>query len=350
MISWKEILIKPNDSLEYAIKVLHEGGVRITLVADKNNKLLGTVTDGDIRRALINKFTMRSEIKLVMNSEPIKATKDFSKKELLQLMTSKGLIHMPIVDENGVICGLETIEHLIESPLYNNPVFIMAGGFGKRLHPLTENIPKPLLRVGNRPIIETIIEQFIDHGFHDFFISIHYKSEQIREYFKDGSQYGVNIHYVHEDKPLGTAGSLGLLPDGLPDLPIIVMNGDLLTNVDFKDLLDFHNNSNTEATMCVREYDIQVPFGVVDIDGGRIAKIREKPIHKFFVNAGIYVLNKNLVDKVDGKCYLDMPDFLENELKSKGINAFPIHEYWLDIGRIEEYTKANQDATTIFNK
>jgi len=349
MISWKEILIKPTDSLEHAIKILAEGGARITLVADKNGKLLGTVTDGDIRRALINKLTMKSKVKIVMNNNPIKASKDFSKQELLQLMTSKSLIHMPIVDENGAICGLEIIEHLIRSPIYKNPVFLMAGGFGKRLHPLTENTPKPLLKIGGKPIIETIIRQFIDHGFNEFYISTHYKSEQIREYFKDGSQYGVNIHYVHEDIPLGTAGSLGLLPVNISGLPIIVMNGDLLTKVDFEDLLDFHNSNESDATMCVREYDVQVPFGVVDIYEGKIGKILEKPLHKFYVNAGIYVLNSNLVKKVDGKSYLDMPDFLENELKNKGINAFPIHEYWQDIGRIEEYKKANHDVLS-FNK
>ena len=349
MISWKELLIKPSDSLEHAIKILHEGGVRITLVTDKNDKLLGTVTDGDIRRALINKLTMKSEVQVVMNNNPVKASKDFSKQELLQLMASKNLIHMPIIDEKGAICGLETIEHLIRSPLYKNPVFLMAGGFGRRLHPLTESTPKPLLKIGGRPIIETIIRQFIDHGFNEFYISTHYKSEQIREYFKDGSQYGVNIHYVHEDTPLGTAGSLGLLPEDISDLPIIVMNGDLITKVDFEDLLDFHNSNESDATMCIREYDVQVPFGVVDIYEGKIGKILEKPLHKFYVNAGIYVLNSNLVKKVDGKSYLDMPDFLENELKNKGINAFPIHEYWQDIGRIEEYKKANNDVLS-FNK
>ena len=150
--------------------------------------------------------------------------------------------------------------------------------------------------------------------------------------------------------PLGTAGSLGLLPDNLPDLPIIVMNGDLLTKVDFRNLLDFHNNNNADATMCIREYDFQVPYGVVALDGCSIREIKEKPIHKFFVNAGIYVLNKNLINKVDGESYLNITDFLEKELDSGGVNAFPIHEYWLDIGRMEEYKKANQDIITIFNK
>jgi dTDP-glucose pyrophosphorylase/CBS domain-containing protein len=351
LISWKKILINPDDSLEYAIQVLHDGGARIVLVVDSNDKLLGTVTDGDIRRALINKLTMTSPIKLVMNKKPINVSQDFSKKDLIKLMTSKGIIHMPILDENGLIVGLETIEHLIQTRIYNNPVFLLAGGFGKRLHPLTEETPKPLLKVGDKPIIETIIQQFIDDGFQNFFISTHYKSEQIKDFFQDGSQYGVDIQYVNEVEPLGTAGSLGLLPKELPDLPILVMNGDLLTKVNFKNLLDFHNNSKSDATMCIREYDVKVPFGVVEINEGEVKKLREKPLHKFFVNAGIYVLNKNLIQKIDGKTYLDMPDFLETQLgeKGKGINAFPIHEYWLDIGRIEEYKKAKQDAS-LFRK
>jgi len=348
LTNWKEILIKPSDSLEHAIKVLHEGGLRIALVVDKHNKLLGTVTDGDIRRALINKLTMKSQITRVMKNDPIKVSKAFSTKELLKLMTSKGLIHMPIVDGNGILFDLKTIDHLIKNPTLKNPIFLMAGGFGKRLRPLTENIPKPLLKVGDKPIIETIIKQFIEQGFHEFYISTHYKSELIREHFKDGSQFGATIHYIHEEIPLGTAGSLGLLPSDIPNLPIIVMNGDLLTKVDFNNLLEFHKFSGADATMCVREYDIQVPFGVVEIKEGKIRKITEKPVQKFFVNAGIYVLNNNLIKKIDGRSYLDMPNFLENELDNQGVNAFPVHEYWLDIGRIEEYKKGNLDAE-LFN-
>jgi NDP-sugar pyrophosphorylase family protein len=312
--------------------------------------LQGTVTDGDIRRALINNLTMSSNISDVMNKQPVTAVKTNSRSHILSLMNSKGLLHMPIIDNHGILCGLETLQDLTEKPSYNNPVFLMAGGFGTRLHPLTKDIPKPLLNVGNKPILETIIERFIDNGFHDFYISTHYKSELIKEYFKNGESYGVDIHYIHENIPLGTAGSLGLLPDNLEDLPVIIMNGDLLTKVDFKDLLDFHNNNSADATMCVREYDFQVPYGVVNVDGCSINSIKEKPVHKFFVNAGIYVLNKTLISKVDGKSYLDMTDFLEKELENGGVNAFPIHEYWLDIGRMDEYKKANSDALSMFNE
>ena len=348
--SWSEVVIKLTDNLGKAIEVLEESGLRIALVVDKDNKLYGTLTDGDIRRAIMSGMTMSGAISDVMNKFPITANKIDSKEHILSLMNDMSILHIPIVDDTGVVCGLETLQKMLEKPSYDNPVFLMAGGFGTRLHPLTKNIPKPLLEVGDKPILETIIEQFIDHGFHDFYISTHFKSEQVRNYFKNGEQHGVSIHYIHEDTPLGTAGSLGLLPDNLPDLPIIMMNGDLLTKVNFKHLLDFHCNNNADATMCVREYDFQVPYGVVAIDGCSIRGITEKPIQKFFVNAGIYILNRNLINKVDGESFLNMTDFLEKELDCGGVNAFPIHEYWLDIGRIEEYEKANQDVNTVFNK
>ena len=348
MDDWRKVLLTPKDSLERTIKVLHEGGCRIALVADKFGMLLGTVTDGDIRRALINQLTMESPVSLIMNGNPITVDDKINNKEILSLMSDQSLLHMPIIDKDGILCGLETLQHLIESPICDNPIFLMAGGFGTRLHPLTKDTPKPLLKVGNKPILEMIIEQFINYGFHNFYISTHFKSEQIRDYFKDGELHNISIKYVHEDSPLGTAGSLGLLPDDLPDLPIIVMNGDLLTKVDFKNLFNFHCEHNSEATMCVREYDFQVPYGVVEIDDYNIKGITEKPAHKFFVNAGIYVLNRSLINKVDGKSCLDMTDFLEKELNNGGVNAFPIHEYWLDIGQMEEYEKANREFSTVF--
>jgi dTDP-glucose pyrophosphorylase/predicted transcriptional regulator len=340
--NWSEILIKTTDTIEKAVQVLHESGARIVLVVSDDKKLQGTVTDGDVRRALMKKLIMTSKVTKAMNKRPVTAKKSDSHKQVLMTMSNRGLLHMPIVDEDGRLCGLETLQSLIEKPSYDNPVFLMAGGFGTRLYPLTKEMPKPLLNVGNQPILETILLQFVEAGFYNFFISIHFKPEMIRKYFGDGSSWGVNIQYIHEDAPLGTAGSLGLLPDSLPDLPIIIMNGDLLTRVNFENLLDFHDNHNGIATMCIREYDFQVPYGVVEIDDYRITSIKEKPVHKFFVNAGIYVLDRGLIKKVDGKSNLNMPDFLE-ELGNGCVNAFPIHEYWLDIGHINEYERANQD-------
>ena len=349
MKDWTKVTLKTSDSLETAIKVLHEVGLQIALVIDKKGKLLGTITDGDIRSAIIKQSTMKSPVSLIMNSNPLTINDKVKNEDILSLMTDKGLLHMPILNKDGTLCGLETLQHLIEKPIYDNPVFLMAGGFGTRLHPLTKETPKPLLKIGSKPILEMIIEQFISHGFHNFYISTHFKSEQIRNYFKNGEIHNITIQYLHEDKPLGTAGSLGLLPDNLPDLPIIVMNGDLLTKVDFINLLDFHYDHDSEATMCVREYAFQVPYGVVQIDNYNIKEIKEKPVHKFFVNAGIYVLNKTLINKLDGKSYLDMTDLLDKELINEKVNAFPIHEYWLDIGKIEEYERANREVFTEFN-
>ena len=237
------------------------------------------------------------------------------------------------------------------SSKFHNPVFLMAGGFGKRLHPMTNDTPKPLLKVGDKPILEMILKQFIDAGFHNFYISTHYKAEMIREYFGNGDKWNVSIQYIHEEKPLGTAGALGLLPKDLLELPILVMNGDLLTKVNYKHLLDFHIEQGGEATMCAREYDIQVPYGVVEVEEQRVKSIIEKPVHKFYINAGIYVLNSAKVKSIDGDSYLDMPNLL-NKLVSdndENIGMFPIHEYWLDIGRMDEFQQAQSEYFGVFN-
>jgi len=340
---WTEVLLNPSDTLETAIEVLHAGGARIALVVDSNLKLLGTITDGDIRRALIQHVTMEQEIYAVMNKNPTTASISEPVNSILSAMKRKGVLHIPLVDKAGTLVGLETIEHLLEEKKYDNPVFLMAGGFGKRLHPLTENRPKPLLNVGDRPILELIITQFIDAGFHRFYISTHYKAEMIRDYFGDGSKWGGSIEYLHEDQPLGTAGSLGLLPDNLSEHPILMMNGDLLTKINYRHLLDFHNEQDGLATMCVREYDFQVPYGVVDIQNQQLSHIIEKPVHKFFVNAGIYVIEPELLNSIDGVAYLDMPNFLESQIKrGQKVSVFPIHEYWMDIGRMDEYEQAHK--------
>ncbi len=337
------ILLKPQDDLEKAIKVLHAGGMRIALVVDDANKLLGTITDGDIRRALLRHVDMDELVTDVMNSNPSTASIDDSRDSILTMMKNRDLLHMPIVDANNSVVGLETLQHLIDKIKYENPVFLMAGGFGKRLSPLTNDTPKPLLNVGTKPILETILNQFIEYGFHDFYISTHYKANMVTDYFGDGSKWDVNINYIHEDEPLGTAGALGLLPDELPDLPIIMMNGDLLTKVNFEHLLRFHNEHNNIATMSVCKYDFQVPYGVVEHDGHIIKDIVEKPIQNFFINAGIYVLNRCLLNCIDGNSYIDMPHFLKEQInKGEKISTFPLHEYWLDIGRMEEYEQAHE--------
>jgi NDP-sugar pyrophosphorylase family protein len=210
----------------------------------------------------------------------------------------------------------------------------MAGGFGKRLKPLTDEIPKPMLKVGTKPILENILNQFIEAGFFNFYISTHYKPEVVSEYFGDGSDWGVSIKYIHEEKPLGTAGGLGLLPRNVINLPMLMMNGDLLTKVDFKELLDFHLKEGGDATVCVREYDLQVPYGVIETTGKYVTSIVEKPIYKFFVNAGIYVLDPSVLDTIDGAAYLDMPNLLGKKISDSGqVNMFPVQilvRHWAD--------------------
>ena len=224
-------------------------------------------------------------------------------------------------------------------------VILLAGGFGTRLRPLTDNCPKPLLKLGGKPILETIVESFISFGFHQFYISTHYMPDTIKEYFGDGSQWGVDIHYVHENEPLGTGGSLGLLPDTLPDLPILMMNGDLLTKIDFVQLLKYHETYQPVCTMCVREDEYKVPYGVVEADGMKITSLVEKPTHKYFINAGVYVVSRKMVSAVTSNTRIDMTELIEQRLKnSEFISMFPVHEYWLDIGQKVDYYQAQKDV------
>ena len=349
MFDWKASILKPDDTMDKAIQILDHVSLRIVMVSDEKDRLLGTITDGDIRRALILHHGMDTCLIDIMYKNPSVAFIEDGREAILAMMKSKDILQVPILDVDRRIVGLETLQNLIEVDKQDNLVFLMAGGFGTRLQPLTDDTPKPLLKVGNKPILETILNQFIEAGFHNFFISTHYKADMVSEYFGDGSQWGVNIQYVHEDSPLGTAGSLGLLPLGLLDLPIMVMNGDLLTNVDFENLLNFHNEKGGVATMCAREYDFQVPYGVIKSVEQKITSIVEKPTHKFFVNAGIYVIEPSLLESVDGNSYLDMPHLLEMQIKQGlQVNMFPLHEYWLDIGQIGQFEQAQLDSKSLF--
>ncbi|WP_458777051.1 nucleotidyltransferase family protein [Desulforhopalus sp. 52FAK] len=345
MCSWVNSTLKENETMARAIDVLNSEALRIVLVVDGNKRLLGTITDGDIRRALSRSCSMSTTLHEIMNHKPSVALVSDERSKILNLMKARDLLHIPLLDQNECLVGLETLQNLTEKPSYENVVFLMAGGFGKRLHPLTLDVPKPLLKVGNKPILETILEQFIESGFSNFCISTHYKAEMVREYFGSGEKWGVNIAYVYEEEPRGTAGALGLFPKSCSDLPVIVMNGDLLTKLNHKSLLNFHSEQGGIATMCVREYDFQVPYGVIATDGKKITDIIEKPVHTFFVNAGIYVLNMELVRRVNGIEYLDMPELLSQCIvQNEVVNMFPVHEYWLDIGNMPDYRKANSES------
>ena len=344
MKHWEAALVRPGTTLEKAIKVLDRAALRIVLVVDNQQKLLGTMTDGDLRRALIKHQPLDTAVEKVMNPQPKVATLDWSRERLLHVMEQQQVLQLPIVDEQYRIIGLESLHELLNQQTHDNPVFLMAGGFGTRLRPLTNDCPKPMLKVGDKPILQVILESFVKAGFHRFYISTHYMPEMIREHFGDGSQWGVSIQYIHEDEPLGTGGALGLLPRDEIDQPLFVMNGDLLTTLNFQSLLQFHEAHPASATMCVREYEYQVPYGVIESQGHHITSMVEKPLQRFFVNAGIYLLDPVLIQRVSHNHRIDMPTVLENEIADdRKINMFPIHEYWLDIGRMEEFARAQKD-------
>ena len=343
---WRKALLDCGADVTTAAEVLTSSSMRIVLVVDKENRLLGTITDGDIRRALMAGSAMSSLATSVMQKNPIAVNQGDSGRKALQIMREKDLLHLPVLDAKGVVVGLETVRDLLFKEQRPNPVLLMAGGFGKRLYPLTREVPKPLLPVGEKPILQTILEQLAEGGFSQFFLAVHYRSEQVRAHFGDGSNWGVRIEYLEERQPLGTAGALSLLDRTMIDAPLLMMNGDLLTRLDFGQLVDYHSEHGGLATMCVREYDFQIPYGVVHGDGDQVTDIIEKPVQKFFVNAGIYILEPELLGQCRPDEAIDMPDLLRQVVNDgRKVSMFPIHEYWLDIGRMEEYERAQVEGS-----
>lgn len=341
-------MVSPQTPILDTLEIIDRNARQIALVADENDKLLGTVTDGDIRRGLLKGKALQDPIAMVMNSFPTVASPYDTRENILALMKIKQIQQIPIVDEDGRITHVEVLNDLLRPLKKENWVVLMAGGLGTRLYPLTHDCPKPLLKVGNKPLLETILQSFIDQGFHKFFISVKYKAEMIQEYFGDGSHWGVTIQYLKEKESLGTAGALSLLPE-IPSEPFFVMNGDLLTKVNFDQLLDFHKTYRAQATMCVREYDHQIPYGVVTLDKQRLISMEEKPTQRFFVNAGIYVLSPKVLEKIPHNQFFDMPSLFDLLMKEEGQTiAFPIREYWLDIGRMADFEQANIEFAEVF--
>lgn len=348
MKDWKNSLVPATSTIKNAIEIIDKSALQIGLVVDENQKLLGTVTDGDIRRGIIRAVELESPVTQIMSTSPIVAKVDESREEVISYMKRYSIRHIPILDHDRRVVGLTILQSLLQPDRIDNPVVLMAGGLGTRLRPLTEDCPKPMLKIGDKPLLETTIDRFIEYGFHHFYICVNYKADKIKSFFGDGDDRGVNIHYIHETKPLGTAGALSLLPD-LPEMPFIVMNADLLTKVDFKHLLDFHSTHNASATMCIRTYDFQVPYGVVNVNDHHITGIDEKPVHSFFVNAGIYVLNKSVIKHIPPDTTFDMPDLFDTIMKDEITVAFPIREYWMDIGQIDDFQQADGDFHDVFS-
>lgn len=348
MKEWQKILVSPDASILETIAVIDQGAMQIAFVADAEGHLLGAVSDGDVRRAILRNIPMSTQVRQIMNINPVAAGKDVTREQLQAMMNQAGIRQIPIVDEKNRVLRVETWQDTLQSLQKTNPVILMAGGAGKRLGALTASCPKPMLKVGDKPILQTILESFIECGFNNFYFSVNYHADMIMNHFGDGRQWGVQIRYLRETTPLGTAGALGLLPE-IPTEPMIVMNGDILTKVNFEQLLHFHAEMEGYATMCIREYQTQVPYGVVEVDNHKLSAIREKPVQHFFVSAGIYVLNPSVLNFLPQNKRVDMPDLFRTILDTQAETAvFPIREYWIDIGRMDDYERANDDYTGVF--
>jgi dTDP-glucose pyrophosphorylase len=341
-------VVAEDTALIETLRRIDQGNLQLAVV-ERDGKIVGTVTDGDVRRALLGGVSLDASVERVMNRTPIVAPAGISDAAALTLMRRHSIHQLPIVDAAGRVIEVKLIDDLAVLPASDeNWVILMAGGLGSRLKPLTNEMPKPLLRIGDKPILETVLTGFIKAGFGKFFISINYKAEMIRDYFGDGSAWGVEISYLEERERLGTAGALSLLPQR-PTQPFFVMNGDLLTTVNFEQMLKYHREHKAFSTVCVREHSITVPFGVVDFDDHRLVGIREKPTQKFFVNAGVYLLDPGVLDHLDANETVDMPTLIERTIaQGKSSVGFPLREYWIDVGRLDDLQRASDEFQRIF--
>ena len=340
---WKYSIIEPDSIIKDAMEVINTTNKGLALVVDSNFQLAGVVSDGDIRRGLLSGNEITDPVKNIMKLDPLVISNKESEEEILKVMKEREIYSIPIL-EGSKIVDLKVMKDIKIPDTSNNPVFIMAGGFGRRLGDLTLDLPKPLLRIGKKPILERILDSFIDSGFKRFYISTYYLSEKIVEHFGDERFREVDITYIHEEEPLGTGGALRLLPRQEIDTSFIMMNADILSNLNFGTFLKYHQQNKGIATMCVREYLHTIPYGVVESQENIVSKIVEKPTNSYFINAGIYALEPEFLDSLEGSGKIDMPDLIESYIKKDmNIVAFPIHEYWLDIGSREDYNRAQVD-------
>ena len=316
-------------------------------MVDEQLQLIGTVTDGDIRRGIIRGADRTSPIESLMNRHPITAAQNTPDDELLFLMTNRSIKHLPVVDRQMHVVRLVQLKDLISRKPRPNMAVIMAGGLGSRLGEITRDTPKPLLPVGGRPILAIIIEQLRRHGIENVFVSINYKAEKIRGYFAEHPLAGVNLNFLEEEKFLGTAGSLSLLPES-PTEPFILMNGDILSPINFGSLLEFHQTGAKPLTVCTREFSFQIPYGVLQMRGDELIDIEEKPSHSIFINAGVYVIEPAMLEHVRPGEKLDMPDLIKLAIsRLGGVSCYPVSEFWLDIGNPHDYSKARDSFASL---
>jgi dTDP-glucose pyrophosphorylase len=328
---------------------INETRRNIALVVDADNRMRGTITDGDIRRALLAETSLDASVRLLLEIKggppAITAEVGRSHTQLIELMTQHSVRQLPLLDDDGRVVDLVTLDDLVPDHRLPLQAVIMAGGNGTRLRPLTEELPKPMLPVGGRPLMERIITGLREAGIKRVNVSTHYKPEKIYEHFRDGQDFGVELNYMTEDRPLGTAGALGMLTDASETL--LVINGDILTEVNFHAFVAYHREHGAALTVAVRKYDMSVPYGVLTTEGGFVRNLVEKPVISLFVNAGIYLVEPRVLSYIPNGEHFDMPDLMQCLLKAnQPVLSFPIHEYWLDIGQHADYLKAQEDIKT----
>lgn len=338
----ERVTFDPRRTVGEAISKLDEAGTGALVICSEGRRMEGLLSDGDIRRAILKGVSLDTPCGSIAKSNPFSVRHPLSNAEALRLMLARDINQLPVVDAEGNLFDFLLRRDLVdEGPALS--AVIMAGGFGKRLMPLTQQVPKPMLPVGEKPLLERTIEKLRKAGVRDVNLTTHYLPENIRQHFGDGEEFGVRLNYSQEDDPLGTAGGLRLLPR--PDKPFVVINGDILTGVSFEEMLHFHRQYRAKLTVGVRKYEVKVPFGVVVCDDARITGLREKPSLDFFINAGIYLLEPSAYDLIPENEHFDMTDLIRVLLDNGDMVAsFPIIEYWLDIGRPEDYEKAQDDC------
>jgi dTDP-glucose pyrophosphorylase/CBS domain-containing protein len=345
------LFLSPDATIGDAIACIDRSGrISLALIVDDTQRLLNTITDGDVRRGLLAGLALSDSVGALIAIKaatphplPVTALADTDAETLLELMKARGVRQIPIVSHEGCPLDIVTLADLLPEQPRALQAVVMAGGFGTRLRPLTETVPKPMLSIGGRPLMELIIDQLRYTGVTKVNITTHYQAEKIVDHFGDGSDFGVDISYVKEESPLGTGGALGLMTK--PDDPVLVINGDILTDIDFRAMHSFHIEHDAMMTVAVRRYEVQVPYGVIDCDGPRIVKLREKPQIGFFVNAGIYLLEPSVYQYISPNQHLNMTDLIERLVADgKDVVSFPVREYWLDIGQHADYERAQLDA------
>lgn len=344
-----DLFVGPDCPIRDAVTMINRNAKGIALVTDAERRLLGTITDGDVRRALMENLSLESPVSELLTRKveryvrPVTALVGTSEFTLLQLMHEHVIHQIPLLDPEQRVVDLVTLDELLGNEPLPMQAVIMAGGFGRRLLPLTEETPKPMLPVGDRPLMERTIAQLREAGIRRVNVTTHYLPEKITDHFGDGAAFGVELNYVREETPLGTAGALGLM--SAPSEPLLVINGDLLTRVNYRAMLAWHREHRADLTVAVRRFSMQVPYGVIDAEGGHVTAVREKPDIHFLVNAGIYLLEPSVYQFIETGARSDMTDLIHRLLEAgRTVSSFLIHEYWLDIGKHDDYLRAQADA------